>query len=149
MTLSILFFAVVGICLVIVEMFLPGLVFGAMALLSMLVAVILTFVQFGTGPAIAMLAGLLIAAGVVAAACFKSLPKGIGSRPTPSDSSIAADLQGLQDREGRSLSMLKPAGKAEFDGRLVDVTAETGIIQAGRKIRVVQVLGTHLIVRQV
>ena len=149
MTTFILFFAALGIILVIVEILLPGMVIGILGGLSMLAAVILTFIRFGFVAALAMFAGLLITTGAAAAACFKSLPKPRSLSQNPRESKSPPDLRSLLGLEGRSLSMLRPAGKAEFDGRPVDVLSEAGLIQAGQKIRVVRVEGARVVVRQI
>ena len=48
--------------------------------------------------------------------------------------------------EGRSTSELRPMGKAEFAGRVIDVQSEGGWIETGRKVRVTKTIGSRVIV---
>lgn len=48
--------------------------------------------------------------------------------------------------QGRSTSELRPMGKAEFAGRVIDVQSEGGWIEAGRTVRVVKMIGSRVIV---
>jgi len=56
---------------------------------------------------------------------------------------IAAQLVG---REGVTLSMLRPAGRARIDGETVDVVTRGEFIAAGAQVRVVQVDGNRCVV---
>jgi membrane-bound serine protease (ClpP class) len=49
---------------------------------------------------------------------------------------------------GTASTMLRPAGKAQIDGRYVDVVTEGGYIPQGSAIEVVDVSGSHIVVRQ-
>lgn len=49
---------------------------------------------------------------------------------------------------GKAFSVLRPAGKAQIDGRVVDVVAESGFIEVGTEIEVVAVAGNRVVVRQ-
>jgi membrane-bound serine protease (ClpP class) len=60
---------------------------------------------------------------------------------------LAADP--LLGRIGVSRTLLRPSGKAEVDGRLVEVITEGGMIAAGRAVEVVQVQGARIVVREV
>ncbi len=49
---------------------------------------------------------------------------------------------------GKAFSVLRPAGKAQIEGRVVDVVAEGGFIEAGTEIEVVEVSGNKVVVRE-
>ena len=53
----------------------------------------------------------------------------------------------LVGRTGRVTATLKPSGKAEFGGRILDVTAESEFLEAGRSVRVSAVQGGRILVR--
>ncbi len=55
----------------------------------------------------------------------------------------------LLGRIGVARTLLRPSGKAEIDGRLVEVVTEGGMIAAGRAVEVVQASGSRVIVREV
>jgi membrane-bound serine protease (ClpP class) len=61
----------------------------------------------------------------------------------------SSDFQQLQGREGVALTALRPAGKAEFDGKQCDVVAEVGFINVGEKVKVIAVEGARVVVRPV
>lgn len=52
-------------------------------------------------------------------------------------------------RTGTAASLLRPAGKAEIDGRLVDVVSDGPFIPEGTPIEVIQVSGNRIVVRRV
>jgi hypothetical protein len=52
-------------------------------------------------------------------------------------------------QEGISLSQLRPAGKAEFDGLRLDVVSGGELIEAGRRIVVEFVEGNRIVVREI
>lgn len=51
-------------------------------------------------------------------------------------------------RVGISLTQLRPAGTADFDGEHLDVVTEGGFIRPGTGIRVISVEGTRIVVRE-
>jgi membrane-bound serine protease (ClpP class) len=55
----------------------------------------------------------------------------------------------LIGQEGEVLKILRPAGKAAFGERILDVVAEGGFIEAGARIKVVRVEGNRIIVRKI
>jgi membrane-bound serine protease (ClpP class) len=61
------------------------------------------------------------------------------------DDSPFVDLYGLT---GTAQSVLRPAGKARFGDRLVDVVSNGPYIQAGAPVEVVEVAGNRVVVRE-
>ena len=54
----------------------------------------------------------------------------------------------LAGRHGETISLLRPAGKARIDGRVVDVVSNGPFIPEGRSIQVVQVSGNRIVVTE-
>ncbi|MDO9573533.1 MAG: NfeD family protein [Candidatus Contubernalis sp.] len=54
----------------------------------------------------------------------------------------------LLDKEGITLTPLRPSGTAEFDGSRIDVVSEGGFIDVNVTVKVVQVDGPRVIVRE-
>lgn len=52
-------------------------------------------------------------------------------------------------RQGRAASILRPAGRAEFEGVPVDVVSEGPFIPAGRPVVVIELRGNQVVVREV
>lgn len=61
-------------------------------------------------------------------------------------SNVESELLGL---EGMTLTILRPSGKADIEGRRIDVTTEGGFIKRGTRVRVVKVEGNKIIVKEV
>jgi membrane-bound serine protease (ClpP class) len=55
----------------------------------------------------------------------------------------------LLNRQGTAFSTLRPSGKAQIEGRLVDVVTDGEFLDAGTPIEVVQVAGNRVVVRSV
>ena len=60
-----------------------------------------------------------------------------------------SDQSDLLGKEGIAITVLRPSGKADFDGRSVDVVTEGEFIPEKTKIRVMKVEGSRVIVRAV
>jgi membrane-bound serine protease (ClpP class) len=56
------------------------------------------------------------------------------------------DRQKLVGRTGVTLSTLRPSGRADFDGKLLDVVAEGAFIEKGREVKIVAVHGNRIVV---
>jgi membrane-bound serine protease (ClpP class) len=76
--------------------------------------------------------------------------------PTPEEELIdldyreaLADFSHLVGQQGVATTNLMPAGKAEFDGQLVDVIAEGLPIDRGQPVVVVKARGSRVLVRGV
>lgn len=59
----------------------------------------------------------------------------------------AAGYAGLVGKEGRAATTLRPAGKAEIDGRILYVEADGAFVEEGARIEVVRVRGNRIVVR--
>ena len=58
-----------------------------------------------------------------------------------------SDHSDLLGKEGTSITVLRPSGKADFDGTIADVVTEGEFIQEKTPIRVIKVEGSRVIVR--
>ena len=71
---------------------------------------------------------------------------------TPQDgfvSHTAARYEKLAGHTGTAVTLLRPAGTAEIDGRRCDVVSNGGYIEAGARIRVIQIEGSRIVVEAV
>ena len=55
----------------------------------------------------------------------------------------------LIGKVGTSISMLRPAGKAIFDGKRYDVVTQGDLIDKGDEIKIIEVKGNHIVVKKV
>lgn len=61
----------------------------------------------------------------------------------------SADLEGLVGSQGIVLTPLRPVGMCDFSGRRVECVAESGYVEKGTKIEVIEVESTQVTVRTI
>jgi membrane-bound ClpP family serine protease len=59
------------------------------------------------------------------------------------------DLNYFLNREGTTLTVLKPSGIVDFDGVKLDVVSESEFLPKGTKVRVIKVSGRRIVVRKI
>jgi len=143
-------FYILGIALMIAEIFLPGVVLGILGLFGCVAGIVLAFV-YGGGTS----GSVLTAIGVVALPAFLLLWVKVIA-PAMSIETRVKDDQGridgqrsLVDREGVALTTLRPAGAAQVGDLRVDVVTEGEIIEKDTRIVVVRAEGNQITVRAV
>lgn len=65
------------------------------------------------------------------------------------EDSVDAGYRSLMGEVGKTLTPLRPAGTTEFSGRRVDTVAEGILIEPGSWVKVVDVQGRRVVVRQI
>lgn len=142
---------VVGLVLLLIEIFTPGFaVIGLTGIALSVAAVVLAFVKLGTLEGVGALLSGLTGAGLIVWAFKRSrTAKQLileevqsGKAPDPS----LAELLGLQ---GQTLTPLRPSGTARIAGKLVDVVAEGVYVEPGTMIRVSRVEGGRVVVEPI
>ncbi|MEA5058539.1 MAG: hypothetical protein EOM66_02455 [Clostridia bacterium] len=146
---------IVGLLLMVYEMFTPGMGFpGLLGAIALLAAVVLRADSLQTA-AITMLL-ILIPLILAAVIIFRSFSKGALSRSpivlkesieSESTSLSDADMKKLVGREGVSLSTLRPSGMADFDGLRLDVVSSGEFIPKGARVRIERVEGLRILVK--
>jgi membrane-bound serine protease (ClpP class) len=66
----------------------------------------------------------------------------------PSKETVQEEVSGLVGRQGRAVSLLRPAGRAEFDGEPMDVVTQGEFIQPGEPIVISEVHGNRVVVKR-
>ncbi len=146
----------VGIGLMIFEMFTPGMglpgILGAVALIA---AVVLRADSFAS--AVITLAIILLVLGIAGVFVYRSFQKGAISRSAIIlNDTIAEKSTSLSDEdakafiglEGECLTALRPSGNADFGGRRLDVVSEGGFIEKGSRVRIESVEGLRILVKK-
>lgn len=154
-------------------------VFGISGILLMVVSMIMASTSFGNlepmedmfqlAKTLGTFLGAMVAVGVMGVILSRFLPhvplfEGLVLAPPtagnhsaepqlapqwlPSQSSPGGGSE-LVGRQGESLSLLRPAGKARIDGRIIDVVSNGPFIPEGRTIQVMQVNGNRIVVMEV
>ena len=156
--LPIIICALVGIGLIIVEMFMPGFgIPGISGIILLIGAAALTWLQHGYMAGMGV--GLILLAFVAAAAyiAIKSTTKGRLSRSalilkgaqSREDGFVATEkYDQYLNKEGVTLTVLRPAGMAEIENERVNVVSAGSFIDQGVRIRVKQVEGSRVMVEE-
>jgi membrane-bound serine protease (ClpP class) len=143
----------VGFLLIAAEIFLPGLILGAIGLGCLVASVALVFVHYGTssGLAAAFVVAALSLAGFVV--WLKLFPRTFLGRRLmlrvrqPADPT-AAEHRTLIGETGEALTPLRPSGTARIGGKRVDVTAVGEFLDPGAPVVVVAADGLRIAVRR-
>jgi membrane-bound serine protease (ClpP class) len=144
---------VLGLVLIVLEFLFPSLgALGVAAALCLIGAVSWAFAQnadFGVNLLIATALG--VPAAILSG--MKLLPRSplgrvLVNRGSTFTDGAAVDRRDseLLGREGVVDSLLRPAGTAHFDGRRVDVVSRGEAIEAGARVRVIEVAGNRVVV---
>jgi membrane-bound serine protease (ClpP class) len=144
---------VVGLVLILLEFLFPS--FGALGVAAALCLIGAVSWAFAQDPTFRtwLLAGTAVGVPVAIVAGMKLLPRSplgrvLVNRGATFVDGAAVDRRdaALLGREGRADSLLRPAGTATFDGRRVDVVSRGEPIEAGTRVRVLEVSGNRVVV---
>lgn len=142
-----------GITLLIVEViFIPGTtVVGLLGLLFLIAGVSFSYSHYGSETGLYV---LLLSLFAFAFALYRSFRKGAWKKFSLDKSIESRVNEGIAESlkpgaEGIAVSALRPAGSAEFDGKIFEVTTHGDYLAAGSRIRIVQVQGQMIIVEPV
>ena len=154
-TLAIFCFAF-GFILMVIEIFHPGFgVFGIFGGILLIAGIVLTAKTFLDG--LIMLIVILALLGFILAVAIQSASKGrlskilvLHSEQKKETGYIGTeDLDYFLNAEGEALTILRPAGTADFKGVKLDVVTEGGFISKGEKVKVMKVQGRRIVVRKI
>ncbi len=154
--IPVLLMMIVGVALLVVEMYVPG--FGAPGI-SGIALLVLGFVLLKPPLAQGLILFAILAAilCVALSICLYSASKGRLSRSklVLNDVAVAAnaaennDLNYFIGREGVTHTALRPAGIGEFDGVKLNVVSDGEFIARDKPIRVQSVEGNRIVVREI
>lgn len=144
---------VVGLVLVIVEVFLPSGLFGVAGALCLITAIAMTYSDYGVAAGTWLLGGVILATLVGLVLWVKFFPRTATGRRmmlTQTSGNVAPehDFEALLHKRGVARSHLRPSGIAEIEGHRVDVVSEGGMIPPDSNVQVVAVDGTKIVVRK-
>jgi len=151
-TLSAILF-VLGLLLLIAEMFMPGFgIAGGTGLVLLITGIILT--ARTPFEAAMMVLFLILLTALVLAVILRSAKKGKLAKKMILHSAArhengfrtSSDTSGLVGLEGVALTVLRPAGSGGFDGQRLDVVTEGVFLDKGTKIRIVRTEGRRIVV---
>jgi len=149
---TIITLSAIGIVAVIAELVLPGGILGIIGAICMVVAVVMTFLEYG------MTAGILatVALGVIGFSALVFWMKNFHRLPV-TKRFVLNDEVGEDDaleqrqtwvgRTGVALTDLVPSGRARIGDEPVDVMAESGYIAKDTPVEVISTSGPSIFVR--
>ncbi|MED1802118.1 NfeD family protein [Brevibacillus porteri] len=144
----------IGILLMLMEIFLPGGIVGAIGFVSIVTGLVMAAYDTQQG-----LASLGVAALITAIVTFLLVKKYgvkglfnkfvLGDTQRNEEGYVAPrDQRELEGKSGIALTTLRPAGVVKVEGKRVDAVSVGGFIEAGTAITVVQVEGTRIVVAE-
>jgi membrane-bound ClpP family serine protease len=151
------FLVFVGFAFVAAEIFTISFGLFTLCALASFVGGIIVGFNAGAPWGVALSIVVVVLVPVVVVTGLKAMPRTrwgrrlIPDSPKPDEVSgtgVDETLRMLAGREGRTLSMCRPAGTAEFDGKRYDVVSEGLTIAPHRPVRVVAVEGSRVLVRE-
>lgn len=144
---------IVGLLLLVVEVFIPGFGIAGGTGLVLLIIGIITTARTPTD-VLVMVIILLLLVGIVLTIVLRSAKKGLIARRLILHSaarheegfSTSEDTSDMIGKVGVTLTVLRPAGSAEFGDERVDVVSEGTFIGKGTKVRVIRTEGRRVVV---
>ena len=145
-----------GMILIIVEVFLPG--FGLPGIGGIVLVgagVVMVGMHFGSLTAVGTLLVIIAVLAVLVSWVLRQASRGGGKR---SDLFLQErddlrtqqeDMKVLVGKSGTTTSVLRPAGIGDFDGVRLNVVTEGGFIEKDIPIEIVRVDGSRIVVRPV
>ena len=137
---------VIGLVLLIVEMFIPGFgVCGTLGILAFLAVIVMQFMANSLAAAMIVTAIMLLLLTLMILLCLHS------RSPIVNHQSIEKQLPtdtSLVDKTGVALTALRPTGLAEIEDRRLNVETAGEFIPAGTPIRVVQESPLRILVQE-
>ena len=147
--------AVVGILLLVVEMFMPGFgLSGISGIALLLAAIVLTWLKHGAYAGLGVTLAVVALGGLAVTLSLRSATRGRLSRSSlilkddmaDVAKKAAGQLEQYLGKQGIASTVLRPAGIAIIDGERVNVVTRGDFIQQGEEIIVEEVEGTRVTV---
>ena len=150
-----LFLYVTGLLMVCLEIFIPGGIVGAVGIVSLVSSFWLAYTKMGSVFGSYFLSIGLVFGMFCIFLSIKLFPRTRFSerlflRSSESDfKSTPQELESLKGKEGVTLTKLRPAGIASIDGKKRSVVTEGAFMKKGVEIKVVEVEGNRVVVREI
>lgn len=147
---------IVGLLLLIAEMFMPGFgIAGISGLVLLVLGIILT--ARTALEAVVMVVILILLIAIVLAVILYSAKKGKLSKKLilwsaakhEQGFTTSEDKSDLIGKEGVALTVLRPAGTGEFEGRRLDVVTDGSFVEQGTRIKIVRTEGRRIVVEPI
>lgn len=149
----------VGIGLLVLEVFLPGFGLpGIAGIILQVISIALIWMNYGSLAALGMTILVLAVVAIAISLSLKSAAKGRLSKSKiilHEKESAEAGYNAIEDmnvflgKEGVTTTVLRPTGIAEFDGVRLNVVSQGDFIPANTQVRIEKVEGARIAVKKV
>ena len=149
----------VGVGLLIVEVFLPGFGLpGIAGIILQFVTIWLTWASYGPVAALGTTIVILAVVAIAISISLKSAARGRLSRSSIVNNhqeslkegyNATGDMEVFLGKEGITSTVLRPAGIAEFDGVRLNVVSDGEFVGANTTVRIERVDGPRILVRPI
>lgn len=150
---------IVGVALLVAEVFMPGFgIAGITGIVLEVISIVLVYLKYGGLAAMGLTIVILAVIGISISVSLRSATKGRLSKSpiilkdseTTAEGYIAsADMDVFIGREGETITPLRPTGMADFDGIRLNVVSEGDYIPKGIPVRVQVTDGSRVVVRRI
>ncbi len=143
-----------GMGLFIVEVFLPGFGLPGIAGIALVITgIVMAYMHFGVLVAAGILLVVIAVLAVLISWVLRSAAKGSVNKSDlflkdREELHQQSDMDVLVGKQGRTMSVLRPAGIGDFDGVRLNVVTEGGFIENDRPIEIVEATGARIVVRE-
>ena len=134
------------------ETLFPGMITGIIGFLCLVVAVILGYQEFGLRTGNLVLGGVVIGLALGVLGWLTFFPESRFARRFISKSAtgeLGVAKPALLHCTGVAITQLRPSGAAVFNGKRVDVITEGELIDRGVSVKVIEIEGARVVVREV
>lgn len=141
-----------GMGLIVVEVFLPGFGLpGISGIILVAVGIVIAALNYSAVTAVGILLVLIAVLAVLISFVLRHVANGGGDSKLflrdAQEMGDGEDMKVLIGRSGVAKSMLRPAGIGDFDGVRLNVVTEGSYVETGKPIKIVGVEGNRIVVR--
>jgi len=137
---------VLGLALITLEFFIPGMIAGAVGVLCVLFVVAASFVFYGGYAGLGLLAGTVVVGYGLSRFMFRQFGHDGVQRGDDGYRATVAEDEELLNQTGHVETPLRPVGMARLAGRLVPVLSRGELIERGARVRVIEIEGNRVVV---
>lgn len=139
-----------GLLLLLLEVILPGVgIFGISGSIALILSFTLTSIKYGFNAFLIMLIVSLFFIAFIIYIAKRKKDKFVLNDTLKTQDFDVTVLQGLEGKQGITLTTLQPYGVIEVEGKQIDVTSNEGYIEKNTTVRIVQVKGKTVIVKKI
>lgn len=132
------------------EVILPGFgIFGISGSIALILSFTLTSIQYGFNVFLMMFLVSLFFIAIIIYIAKRKKDKFVLNDTLKIQGFDVTILQGLEGKQGITLTTLQPYGTIEVEGKQIDVTSNEGYIEKNTIVQIVQLKGKTVIVKKV